>query len=132
MNFYELTNSSIGRLLSECSKSKQEKKQWAGQKVKIENFYLNITKKQGNNTTYIILCTTAEHAFFPCAIAVSRIIELMHHCPLKAYLHLDINQAFFNGIFPILACHIFGAVLCTDSPYESTATVTGISSTTNS
>ncbi len=37
-----------------------------------------------------------------------------------------------TGILPILACQIFGAVLCTDSPFTSTATDTGMSSTTNS
>jgi len=37
-----------------------------------------------------------------------------------------------TGIFPIRACHSFGPVLCTDSPVESTATVTGMSCTSNS
>ncbi len=37
-----------------------------------------------------------------------------------------------TGIFPIRACHSFGPVWCTDSPAESTATVTGMSCTSNS
>lgn len=37
-----------------------------------------------------------------------------------------------TGILPILACHSRGPVLWTDSPVESTATVTGMSSTVNS
>ena len=32
-----------------------------------------------------------------------------------------------TGIFPILACQIFGPVSCTEVPAESTATVTGMS-----
>lgn len=32
-----------------------------------------------------------------------------------------------TGIFPIRFCHSTGPVLCTDSPLQSTATVTGIS-----
>ncbi len=42
-----------------------------------------------------------------------------------------INQA-LTGILPIFACQIFGAVLCTEEPFTSTATDTGMSSTTNS
>ena len=38
----------------------------------------------------------------------------------------------FTGIFPIFACHSFGPVSCTDVPFTSTATVTGISCTVNS
>ena len=37
---------------------------------------------------------------------------------------------FETGIFPILACQIFGAVSCTELPVTSTATLTGMSSTT--
>lgn len=37
-----------------------------------------------------------------------------------------------TGILPMRACHSRGPVLCTDSPVESTATVTGMSSTVNS
>ncbi len=37
-----------------------------------------------------------------------------------------------TGILPILACHSLGPVWCTDVPAESTATVTGMSSTVNS
>nr|VFK47168.1 MAG: hypothetical protein BECKTC1821D_GA0114238_104214 [Candidatus Kentron sp. TC] len=38
----------------------------------------------------------------------------------------------FTGIFPIRFCHSAGPVLCTDSPLQSTATVTGISRISNS
>ena len=41
------------------------------------------------------------------------------------------NQA-LTGILPILICHSFGPVLCTEVPEESTATVTGMFSTSNS
>jgi len=37
-----------------------------------------------------------------------------------------------TGIFPMRACHSFGPVWCTDVPAESTATVTGMSFTSNS
>src|SRR5690606_18940964 len=37
-----------------------------------------------------------------------------------------------SGILPIRACHSRGPVSCTDSPPESTATVTGMSCTVNS
>ncbi len=37
-----------------------------------------------------------------------------------------------TGIFPILACHSRGPVVCTEVPCASTATVTGISLTSNS
>jgi hypothetical protein len=37
-----------------------------------------------------------------------------------------------TGILPIFACQIFGAVSCTDSPFTSTATETGMSCTSNS
>jgi len=37
-----------------------------------------------------------------------------------------------TGILPILACHSFGPVVCTEVPAESTATVTGMFSTSNS
>ena len=37
-----------------------------------------------------------------------------------------------TGIFPMRACHSRGPVSCTDSPVESTATVTGMSCTVNS
>ncbi len=37
-----------------------------------------------------------------------------------------------TGILPMRDCHSRGPVLCTDSPLESTATVTGMSLTSNS
>ena len=37
-----------------------------------------------------------------------------------------------TGILPIFACHFFGSVACTEVPLESTATVTGMSLTSNS
>ena len=37
-----------------------------------------------------------------------------------------------TGILPIRFCHSRGPVSCTDSPFASTATVTGMSSTSNS
>ncbi len=37
-----------------------------------------------------------------------------------------------TGILPMRACHSLGAVLCTLVPLESTATVTGMSRTSNS
>ncbi len=37
-----------------------------------------------------------------------------------------------TGILPIFACHSFGPVLCTEVPPASTATVTGMSTTSNS
>ena len=42
------------------------------------------------------------------------------------------DQATATGIFPILACHSFGPVSCTEVPCESTATVTGMSLISNS
>ena len=39
---------------------------------------------------------------------------------------------FTTGILPILACHSFGPVMWTEVPWESTATVTGMSCTSNS
>ncbi|VVE52883.1 hypothetical protein PFI31113_04788 [Pandoraea fibrosis] len=42
------------------------------------------------------------------------------------------NYSAATGILPILACHSFGPVWCTDTPVESTATVTGMSLTSNS
>ena len=42
------------------------------------------------------------------------------------------GQATTTGILPIRACHSRGPVWCTDSPVESTATVTGMSCTVNS
>lgn len=41
-------------------------------------------------------------------------------------------QATATGILPIFACHSFGPVSCTLVPLESTATVTGMSFTSNS
>ena len=41
-------------------------------------------------------------------------------------------QAIVTGILPILACHSFGPVSCTEVPLESTATVTGMSVMSNS
>jgi len=41
-------------------------------------------------------------------------------------------QATATGILPIFACHSFGPVLCTLVPSLSTATVTGMSLTSNS
>ncbi|VVD60567.1 hypothetical protein PCO31110_00079 [Pandoraea communis] len=43
-----------------------------------------------------------------------------------------LNYSAATGILPILACHSFGPVWCTDTPVESTATVTGMSLTSNS
>ena len=37
-----------------------------------------------------------------------------------------------TGILPIRACHSLGPVMCADVPPESTATVTGMSTTSNS
>ena len=42
------------------------------------------------------------------------------------------RQATATGIFPIFACHSLGPVMCADVPPESTATVTGMSTTSNS
>ncbi len=42
------------------------------------------------------------------------------------------RQAASTGIFAIRACHSFGPVSCTETPAESTATVTGMSRTSNS
>ncbi len=44
----------------------------------------------------------------------------------------QVPQPATTGIFPIFACHSFGPVWCTDVPCESTATVTGMSTTSNS
>jgi len=56
--------------------------------------------------------------------------------PGRASRHLGFRggarQATATGIFPIFACHSFGPVSCTLVPLESTATVTGMSSTSNS
>ncbi|CAM3768152.1 hypothetical protein BOFL111202_22270 [Bordetella flabilis] len=41
-------------------------------------------------------------------------------------------QATATGILPILACHSRGPVVCTEVPWASTATVTGMSFTSNS
>ena len=41
-------------------------------------------------------------------------------------------QATLTGILPIFACHSLGPVMCTELPCESTATVTGMSLTSNS
>jgi len=42
------------------------------------------------------------------------------------------GQASVTGILPILACHSLGPVSCTEVPFESTATVTGMSVMSNS
>lgn len=42
------------------------------------------------------------------------------------------DHAAATGILPILACHSAGPVLCTEVPALSTATVTGMSFTSNS
>jgi hypothetical protein len=42
------------------------------------------------------------------------------------------RQATATGIFPIRACHSFGPVMCAEVPPASTATVTGMSTTSNS
>ena len=42
------------------------------------------------------------------------------------------GQSVATGIFPIRARHSRGPVSCTDTPLESTATVTGMSLTSNS
>jgi hypothetical protein len=44
----------------------------------------------------------------------------------------DPRQPLTTGIFPILARHSAGPALCTALPAESTATVTGMSLTSNS
>ena len=44
----------------------------------------------------------------------------------------DAGQATATGILPIFACHSLGPVSCTLVPFESTATVTGMSFTSNS
>src|SRR5690606_8328022 len=41
-------------------------------------------------------------------------------------------QATATGILPMRACHSLGPVVCTEVPCESTATVTGMSFTSNS
>ena len=46
--------------------------------------------------------------------------------------HLLCCQATTTGILPIRACHSRGPVWCTEVPSESTATVTGMSLTSNS
>ena len=43
-----------------------------------------------------------------------------------------VRQPSTTGILPIRACHSFGPVLWTEVPCESTATVTGMSFTSNS
>lgn len=43
-----------------------------------------------------------------------------------------LSQATVTGILPMRACHSLGPVLCTLVPDESTATVTGMSLTSNS
>ena len=43
-----------------------------------------------------------------------------------------VAQATATGILPIQACHSFGPVSCTLAPRASTATVTGMSLTSNS
>lgn len=42
------------------------------------------------------------------------------------------DQAIATGILPILVCHSLGPVLWTEMPLLSTATVTGMSLTSNS
>ena len=42
------------------------------------------------------------------------------------------SQTTATGILPIFACHSRGPVMCADVPPESTATVTGMSTTSNS
>ena len=42
------------------------------------------------------------------------------------------NQTTATGILPIRACHSRGPVMCAEVPPESTATVTGMSTTSNS
>ncbi|VVE36199.1 hypothetical protein PNO31109_03902 [Pandoraea nosoerga] len=49
-----------------------------------------------------------------------------------AQMNRRANYSAATGILPILACHSFGPVWCTDTPVESTATVTGMSLTSNS
>jgi hypothetical protein len=53
------------------------------------------------------------------------------HGLLESRMRLG-NQATLTGILPIFACHSFGPVMCTEVPSESTATVTGMSFTSNS
>ena len=53
---------------------------------------------------------------------------------LVAPVAISLAEAYATttGIFPIFACHSFGPVWCTEVPLESTATVTGMSLTSNS
>jgi hypothetical protein len=46
--------------------------------------------------------------------------------------HSELAYSTTTGILPIRDCHWRGPVMCTDSPLESTATVTGMSRTSNS
>ena len=54
-------------------------------------------------------------------------VGLTHSADANAEL-----QATATGILPMRACHSFGPVVCTEVPSESTATVTGMSSISNS
>ena len=54
-------------------------------------------------------------------------VGLTHSADANAKL-----QATATGILPMRICHSFGPVVCTEVPSESTATVTGMSSISNS
>jgi hypothetical protein len=78
----------------------------------------------------------------PCVVRQRRIVELEHFdmgCPAGTGFDMDLDsggmvadQLVQTGILPIFACHSFGPVWCTEVPLESTATVTGMSFTSNS
>jgi hypothetical protein len=55
-------------------------------------------------------------------------LDLAHRDRSRA----NLNQLAATGILPIRALHSRGPVSCTDVPRESTATVTGMSLTSNS
>ena len=50
----------------------------------------------------------------------------------SAQRHADVTAIFPNDDAAIRAAHSFGPVLCTETPSESTATVTGMSAISNS
>ena len=56
--------------------------------------------------------------------------RIKQHCVVRPLL--SIYQITFRCSVRIFCSHILGPVLCTDSPFTSTATVTGISFTSNS
>lgn len=58
--------------------------------------------------------------------------RVTHTAPDAGPCGIRKDQATATGILPILACHSFGPVLWTEMPWASTATVTGMSFTSNS